>query len=40
MWGEVYKPLVDGQWPHNPHFFVENTYRFFTQNGLHQKSKL
>jgi hypothetical protein len=20
MWGEVYKPLVDGQWPHNPHF--------------------
>jgi hypothetical protein len=23
MWGEVYEPLVDDQWPHNPHF-VEN----------------
>jgi hypothetical protein len=20
MWGEVYEPLVDYQWPHNPHF--------------------
>jgi hypothetical protein len=20
MWGEVYVPLVDDQWPHNPHF--------------------
>jgi len=20
MWGEVYEPLVDDQWPHNPHF--------------------
>jgi hypothetical protein len=23
--GEVYKPLVDDQWPHNPHF-VENSH--------------
>jgi hypothetical protein len=23
MWGEVYEPLVDDQWPHNP-IFVEN----------------
>jgi hypothetical protein len=45
----VYKPLVDDQWPHNPHF-VENIHeqpfsiilkapRIFTKNGLHQKSK-
>jgi hypothetical protein len=20
MWGEVYEPLFDDQWPHNPHF--------------------
>jgi hypothetical protein len=20
MWGQVYEPLVDDQWPHNPHF--------------------
>jgi hypothetical protein len=20
MWGEVYDPLVNDQWPHNPHF--------------------
>jgi hypothetical protein len=20
MWGEVYEPLVDDQWPHIPHF--------------------
>jgi hypothetical protein len=20
MWSEVYEPLVDDQWPHNPHF--------------------
>jgi hypothetical protein len=25
MWGEVYKPLVDDQWPHNP-YFVENSH--------------
>jgi hypothetical protein len=50
MWGEVYEPLVDGQWPHN--FFVENshersfsiiprsnTYIFLPRNGLNQKSK-
>jgi hypothetical protein len=24
MMGEVYKPLVNVQWPHNPHF-VENS---------------
>jgi hypothetical protein len=24
MWGMVYEPLVDDQWPHNPHF-VENS---------------
>jgi hypothetical protein len=25
MWGEVYEPLVDYQWPHNPNF-VENSH--------------
>jgi hypothetical protein len=25
MWGEVYEPLVDDEWPHNPHF-VENSH--------------
>jgi hypothetical protein len=25
MLGEVYEPLVDDQWPHNPHF-VENSH--------------
>jgi hypothetical protein len=25
MWGEVYEPLVDDQWPHNP-IFVENSH--------------
>jgi hypothetical protein len=20
MWAEVYEPLVDDQWPHNPYF--------------------
>ena len=24
MWGEVYEPLVDDQWSHNP-IFVENS---------------
>jgi hypothetical protein len=24
MWGEVYDPLVDDQWPHNPQF-VKNS---------------
>jgi hypothetical protein len=42
MWGEVYEPLVDDQWPHNPHFFfknsherpfsiIPNTYEFLTK---------
>jgi hypothetical protein len=44
MWGEVYEPLVDDQWQHNP-IFVENTheqsfsiipkantYKFLTKN--------
>jgi hypothetical protein len=51
MWGEEYKPLVDDQWPHNPHFPGNsherpfsiipkaNTYGFLTKNGLHKKSK-
>jgi hypothetical protein len=25
MWGEVNNPLVNDQWPHNPHF-VENSH--------------
>jgi hypothetical protein len=25
MWGEVYEPLVDDQWPHNP-LFVGNSH--------------
>jgi hypothetical protein len=25
MWGEVYDPLIDDQWPNNPHF-VENSH--------------
>jgi hypothetical protein len=25
MWGEVYEPLVDDQWPHNP-IFVKNSH--------------
>jgi hypothetical protein len=25
VWGEVYEPLVDDQWTHNPHF-VENSH--------------
>jgi hypothetical protein len=43
MWGEVYKHLVDDQWPRNPHFCRKyhkrtfsiitkvNTYRFLTK---------
>jgi hypothetical protein len=27
MWGEVYEPLVNGQWPHNP-IFVENSHEW------------
>jgi hypothetical protein len=45
MWGEVYEPLVDDQWPHNPIFFENshewpfsiiqkaNTYNFWPKNG-------
>ena len=25
MWGEVYEPRVDDEWPHNPHF-AENSH--------------
>jgi hypothetical protein len=25
MWGEVYEPLVDDKWPHNP-ILVENSH--------------
>jgi uncharacterized protein YukJ len=51
MWGEVYEPLVDDKWPHNPHFYENSherpfsiileakTYGFLPRNGLHQKSK-
>jgi hypothetical protein len=51
MWGEVYQPLVNDQWPHNPISFETNMnyhfqkYRrltptdFSPRNGLHQKSK-
>ena len=47
MWGEVYEPLVDDQWPHNPHFAENsherpfsiipkaNTYGFFYQEMVH-----
>jgi hypothetical protein len=43
MWGEVYEPLVDDQWPLNPHFCQklheqpfsiipkDNTYGFLTK---------
>jgi hypothetical protein len=45
MWGDVYEPQVDDQWPHNP-IFVENchewpfsiipkanAYHFWPRNG-------
>jgi hypothetical protein len=49
MWGEVYEPLDDDQWQHNPNFVENsheqsfsiqkaNTYRFLTKNWSHQKS--
>jgi hypothetical protein len=38
MWGEVYEPLFDYQWPHNPHFCRKHS-DFCPRNGLHQKSK-
>jgi hypothetical protein len=34
MWCEVYEPLVNDQWPHNPHLSTipkANTNRFFTK---------
>jgi hypothetical protein len=43
MWGEVYEPLVEDQWPQNPHFAENsherpfsiireaNTYEFLTK---------
>ena len=43
MWGEVYEPMVEDQWPHNPHFAENsherpfsiipkaNTYEFLTK---------
>jgi hypothetical protein len=37
MWGEVYEPLVDDQWPHNPHegpfsiILEAKTYGFLTK---------
>jgi hypothetical protein len=51
MWGVVYEPIVDDQWPHNPIFDKNNhewpfsiipkakTYNFLTKNGLDQKCK-
>jgi hypothetical protein len=37
MWGEVYEPLVNDQWQHNP-FFVKNSHErsfsiFSDKNG-------
>jgi hypothetical protein len=43
LWGQVYEPLVNDQWPHNPHFCPKwqerafsiipkaNTYGFLTK---------
>jgi hypothetical protein len=51
MWGQVYEPLFDGQWLHNPYFcrklhqrpfsiiLKANTYRFLTNKLIDQKSK-
>jgi hypothetical protein len=30
MWGEVNEPLVNDQWPHNPHFFKNSHERSFS----------
>jgi hypothetical protein len=30
MWGEVNEPLVNDQWPHNPHFFENSHERPFS----------
>jgi hypothetical protein len=49
MWGEVYEPLVDDQWPHKPHFVENshersfsiilkaNTYEFLTKKWSQQE---
>src|SRR5688572_6980365 len=49
MWGEVYEPLVDDQWPQNPHFAENsherpfsiipksNTYEFLTKKWFPPK---
>jgi hypothetical protein len=29
MWGQVYDPLVDDHWPHNPHFFENSMNAHF-----------
>jgi hypothetical protein len=41
MWCEVYEPLVNDQWPRNPHYCRKYHERpdFSPRNGLHQKSK-
>ena len=51
MWGQLYEPLVDNQWPHNPYFCPKwqerpfaiiskaNTYGSRPRSGHHQKSK-
>jgi hypothetical protein len=31
IWGEVYEPLLDDQWPHNPHFFENSHERPFSK---------
>jgi hypothetical protein len=31
MWGEVYEPLVDDQWLHNP-IFVQNSHESIFNN--------
>jgi hypothetical protein len=49
MWGEVYEPLVDDQWSHNPYFcwkwherpfsiiLKANTYGFLIKNMIYGK---
>jgi hypothetical protein len=31
MWGDVYEPLVDDQWPHHPH-----SYRKWSPAKIHE----
>src|SRR5688572_28906843 len=35
MRGEVYEPLVDDQWPHNPHFCQNSHERTFSRIPKH-----